>query len=66
LDYLKAIDHVDPEYLLYRYISLLLIDEIEDSLLIPYFLVLVNADLSEGLISACKILMVANQPLFEV
>ena len=66
LDYLEAIDQVDSEDLLNRYLTLLLIDEIEDSLLIPYLLVLVNAHLCEGLISACKILMVANQTLFEV
>ena len=66
LNNLETIDQVDPEDLLYRYITLLLIDEIEDGLLIPYFLVLVYAHLSESLISARKILMVANQPLFEV
>lgn len=66
LNNLEAIDEVDPEDLLNRYVTLLLIDEIENSLLIPYFLVLVYAHLGEGLISASKILMVANQPLFEV
>jgi hypothetical protein len=66
LDQLEAIDQVDPEYLVYRYLTLLLIDEIEDGLLIPDFLVLVNADLCEGLISARKILMVADQALLEI
>jgi hypothetical protein len=66
LDYLEAIDQIDSEDLLNRYLTLLLIDKIEDSLLIPYFLVLVYAHLCESLISACKILMVTNQTLFEV
>jgi hypothetical protein len=52
LNYLKTIDQIDPEHLLYRYLTLLLIYEIEDGLLIPYFLVLVYAHLCEGLISA--------------
>ena len=63
LNNLETIDQVDPEDLLYRYITLLLIDEIDDGLLIPYFLVLVNSHLCKGLISACIVLMVSNQPL---
>jgi hypothetical protein len=51
LNNLEAIDQVDPEDFLYKYITMLMIDIIEDGLLIPYFLVLVNADLCEGLIS---------------